>query len=156
MDKLKIYIDTSVIGGSSDIEFSHYSNILIDKFKDGLLIPVVSEVVENEIKNAPSDINKLYNEILTYNAIYLDITDEVKSLVNEYLNKKIITLKYENDCRHIALATINKIDVLVSWNFKHIVNDRRIELFNAVNKSLNYNEIIIKDPKNFLGLGKYR
>ena len=128
--KLKVYIDTSVIGGSSDKEFSYYSNMLIDKFKDGLLIPVVSEVVEDEIEDAPSDIQKLYNEILTYNAIYLNLTDEVKSLVNEYLNKKVVTLQYIDDCLHVALTTVNQIDVLVSWNFKHIVNDRRIELFN--------------------------
>jgi len=51
MDKQKVYIDTSVIGGCSDIEFSHYSNILIDKFKDGLLIPVISEVVKDEIRS---------------------------------------------------------------------------------------------------------
>ena len=56
----------------------------------------------------------------------------------------------------LHLLQVNKIGVLVSWNFKHIVNDRRIELFNNVNKSLNYNEVIVKDPKNFLGFGKYK
>jgi len=70
--------------------------------------------------------------------------------------KKIVTKKYEDDCRHIALATVNKIDVLVSWNFKHIVNDQKILLFNAVNKILNYDEIIIKDPSDFLDYGKYK
>ena len=156
MNKPKVYIDTSVIGGLFDIEFTYYTSILIDKFKNGLLIPVVSEIVDDEIKNAIPDIGKLYYEILNYNAIYLNTTDEVDNLVLEYINKKVVTLKYEKDAYHIAFATINKVDVLVSWNFKHIVNDRRIELFNSINKSLNYDEVTIKDPKNFLGFGKYK
>ena len=154
MDKQKVYIDTSVIGGSFNY-FSRYSNMLIDKFRDGLFVPVISEVVEKEIKKAPILVRDVYDEILTYNAIYLNITDEIKKLVKEYINKKIVTLHYEDDCRHIALTTINKIDVLVSWNFKHIVNEQRIFLFNLVNKDLGLNPIVIKDPKDFLGLGKY-
>jgi len=156
MDKIKVYIDTSVIGGCFDEEFSKYSNILIDKFKDGLLIPVLSETVRDEIENAPALVTDKYNEILSYNAIYLDKSDKCINLVNEYLNKKIVTKKYEDDCYHIALATVNKIDVLVSWNFRHIVNNQRIILFNAVNKILNYDEIIIKDPSDFLNYGRYK
>ena len=156
MNKIKVYVDTSVIGGCFDEEFSKYSNMLVDKFKKRLFIPIVSETVDKEIKNSPDLVEKKYNEILTYNAIYLNITDEVDNLVLEYLNKKIVTKKYEGDCYHIALATINKIDILVSWNFKHIVNNQKIMLFNFVNKSLNYSEIIINDPSDFLGYGKYK
>jgi len=156
MDKLKIYIDTSVIGGCFDDEFSKYSNALVDKFRNGLLVPVISDTVKKEIKNAPPLVRTKYDEILTYNAIYLKTTDEIDNLVLEYLNKKIVTKKYEDDCYHIALATINKVDVLVSWNFKHIVDNRRIILFNTVNKNLNYDEIIINDPTEFLGFGRYQ
>ena len=154
MDKLKIYIDTSVIGGCLNY-FNYYSDMLVDRFKDGYLIPVVSETVEREIKKAPPLVRTKYDEILNYNAIYLNITNEVDNLVSEYLNKKIVSIKYEGDCYHIALATINKVDVLLSWNFKHIVNNQKVLLFNFVNKDLGLNPIIIKDPKYFLGLGKY-
>jgi len=154
--KKKVYVDTSVIGGCFDEEFSKYSNMLVDKFRNWSFIPVVSETVEKEIKKSPELIVKKYEEILGYNAIYLTITDDIKNLVNEYINKKIVTLKYENDCRHIALATVNEIDILVSWNFKHIVNDSKIGLFNSVNKNLNYNEIIINDPSEFLGYSRYK
>ena len=154
MEKQKIYIDTSVIGGCLNY-FNYYSDMLIDKFKDELFIPVVSKTVKDEIDDAPQLVKTKYNEILDCNAIYLDITKEVDDLVLEYVNKKVVTKKYENDCYHIALATVNKIDILVSWNFKHIVNEQRVLLFNFVNKSLNYDEIIIKDPKDFLGYGKY-
>ena len=156
MDKLKIYIDTSVIGGCFDYEFIDISNRLIETFKNGLFIPVVSDTVKKEIKNAPSLVRTKYDEILTYNAIYLNKSNKAKNLVGEYLNKKIVTKKYEDDCYHIALATVNKIDVLVSWNFKHIVNEQKVLLFNFVNKSLNYDEIVIKDPKDFLGFDKYK
>ena len=154
MDKIKVYIDTSVIGGCFNY-FSKYSNMLIDKFKDNSFIPVVSETVDKEIKKAPFLITDKYKEILSYNAIYLNITDEVDKLVLEYLNKKIVTKKYEDDCYHIALATVNRIDILVSWNFKHIVNREKVLLFNLVNKDLGLNPIDIRDPKDFLGLGKY-
>ena len=154
MDIRKVYVDTSVIGGCFNY-FDYYSDMLVDKFKSGLLIPVVSKVVRDEIENAPVKVKAKYDEILTYNAVYLEITDEINNLVLEYLNKRIVTKEYENDCRHIALATVNKIDVLVSWNFRHIVNNQRVLLFNLVNKSLNYDEIVIKDIKDFLGFGKY-
>jgi len=154
MDKLKIYIDTSVIGGCINY-FNYYSDMLVDKFKNGSIIPVLSETVEEEIKKAPPLVRTKYEEILSYNAIFLNSTKEVDNLVLEYLNKKIVNIKYKDDCYHIALATINKIDVLLSWNFKHIVNNQKVLLFNFVNRELGLNPITIKDPKDFLGLGKY-
>jgi len=104
MNKIKVYVDTSVIGGCFNY-FSKYSNILLDKFRDGLYIPVVSKVVKDEIDNAPPLVKSKYDEILTYNAIYFDKSNECKNLVDKYLNEKIVTLKYEDDCYHIALAT---------------------------------------------------
>jgi len=154
MDKLKVYIDTSVIGGCLNY-FSKYSNMLIDKFRDGSFIPVVSKTVREEIDKAPPLVIRKYDEILTYNAIYLNKSDDIENLVFEYLKNRIVSKKWEDDCYHIAFVTINKIDVLLSWNFRHIVNEDKVKLFNFVNKELGLNPIIIKDPKDFLGLGKY-
>jgi len=80
----KIYVDTSVIGGCFDNEFSKYSNLLIDKFREKLFIPVVFETVADEIKKAPLLVRKKYDEILTYSAIYLEKSNNVEKLVKEY------------------------------------------------------------------------
>jgi len=154
MDKTKVYIDTSVIGGCFNY-FNYYSDILVDKFKNGLLIPVISETVKEEIEEAPLLVREKYNDILSYNAIYLNKSDDVENLAFEYLKRRLVAKKWQDDCFHIAFVTINKIDVLLSWNFRHIVNNDKINLFNFVNKELGLNPIVIKDPKDFLGYGKY-
>lgn len=58
-----------------------------------------------------------------------------------------ITPKYHNDGIHIALATVAEVDVLVSWNFRHIVNFNKIRLFNAVNMEQGYKQIQIYSPR---------
>lgn len=54
-------------------------------------------------------------------------------LADKYISEKVVGLTSLEDCRHIALATINRVDVLASWNFKHIVNLERIKGYNSVN-----------------------
>jgi len=61
--------------------------------------------------------------------------------------RQILTPKYFEDLLHIAIATINNIDILVSWNFKHIVHYEKIKLFNAVNLELSYKTINIFSPR---------
>lgn len=55
-----------------------------------------------------------------------------------------------SDALHVALATIGRVDVMVSWNFKHIVNLNRIRLFNAVNLEQGYGLIEIRTPMEVL------
>jgi hypothetical protein len=57
---------------------------------------------------------------------------------------------YFDDAYHIAIATVNRLDVLVSWNFKHIVNYDKIKLFNSINLRLGYPMIEIRSPKEFV------
>ena len=59
-------------------------------------------------------------------------------------------MKFFEDALHIAIATINKVDVLVSWNFKHIVNINRIRLYNSVNLKSGYSMIDIRSPREIL------
>ncbi|MCK4796996.1 MAG: type II toxin-antitoxin system VapC family toxin [Spirochaetes bacterium] len=143
----KIYLDTSVIGGCFDDEFLKWSNGLIEDFKKNIFIPVISEVVETELKDAPSNVKEIYNILRNLNCIVLEITDEALELATIYQERKILTPKYFDDGLHIALATINKIDLLVSWNFKHIVHFDKIRLFNAVNIEYGYKSIEIYSPR---------
>lgn len=146
MIKQKIYLDTSVIGGCFDAEFKIWSNNLVSDIKKGIFIPVLSDVVGTEIESAPENIKIKYAEILQYNSIFLEINEEAINLAKEYQKRGILPGKYFEDGLHIAVATINKVDMLVSWNFKHIVRFDKIRLFNAVNLELGYKTIEIYSP----------
>jgi hypothetical protein len=67
-------------------------------------------------------------------------------IAEQYIVKKVVGQTSRDDCRHTAIATISRVDVLVSWNFKHIVNVNRISGYNGVNMLLGYSQIEIRTP----------
>ena len=71
-------------------------------------------------------------------------------LGDTYIAENVVGKTRRDDCSHIALATINNADILVSWNFKHIVNVMRIRGYNAVNLKLGYSTIDIRSPKEII------
>ena len=80
------------------------------------------------------------------------MTAEAKELANKYIAEKVVGETSFEDCCHIALATIFKVDVLASWNFKHIVNLERIKGYNGVNLKMGYSIIEIRNPKELVRL----
>lgn len=143
----RVYIDTSVIGGCFDSEFEQWSNQLMLDFELGRLKPVVSDVVAAEVYEGFERIQEQYQKLLTWNTEVLSVTSEVIDLADAYQKQGILTSKYYEDGLHIALATIAEVDVLVSWNFKHIVQFFKIRQFNAMNLSLGYKTIQIFSPR---------
>lgn len=83
--------------------------------------PVLSDVTAAEVVSAPEPIRGLHQEILTSAGTVLPVTADVLALVAKYEAKGILAARFRPDMQHIALATIAAVDVLVSWNFKHIV-----------------------------------
>ncbi len=77
----------------------------------------------------------------------LNVSNEIRELAEKYIERKIISKKFFDDATHIALATVANVDLLVSWNFKHIVHFEKIRLFNSVNLELGYGEIKIYSPR---------
>jgi hypothetical protein len=148
--KQKIYTDTSVIGGCFDVEFAKYSLELIREFIAGSKIITLSDLTLKEIQSAPNEIRKLLDSIHQENIDYIEFDDEARFLANKYVEEKVISLKYLVDSQHIAMATINKNDVLVSWNFKHIVNLRRINMYNSINLKYGYPTIEIRSPREVI------
>lgn len=148
--KLKIYIDTSVIGGCFDEEFAEWSNLLFEEFKEGKKIAVISDVVLEELIKAPKEI---YNKINLINPEFIQIiyrNNESEYLSSQYIIKNAISEKSREDALHIAMATIAKVDILVSWNFKHIVNYNRILKFNSINLENGYKYLEIRSPKEVI------
>jgi predicted nucleic acid-binding protein len=147
MKKPRIYIDTSVIGGCFDKEFAKWSNGLVKDFKLGNFQPIVSEIVAAEVEGAPRCVNDKYAELIELGAEYLEVDGYAVQLAETYVKHKILTPKYTDDMMHIALAAVAEANILVSWNFKHIVHYDKIRLFNAVNAELGYRELQIYSPR---------
>lgn len=143
MKVLQIYVDTSVLGGCFDNEFARWSIVLIRNFRDGVFRPVLSEVVAAEVRLAPEAIWTMYADLLALRAEVLTVTDEALQLLAVYQARSILTPRFENYMLHIALATVANVDVLVSWNFKHVVRLDKIRLFNAVNIEFGYRSLAI-------------
>ena len=150
MHKQRIYIDTSVIGGCFDKPFEYWSNLLMNEFINGEKIAVISRVTVDEVNQAPINVIQKLEEIPTESLEPLMISDEARILAEHYISNKVVTRKFYEDALHIALATIAEVDVLVSWNFKHIVNLGRICKYNGINKFYGYGELEIRTPMEVL------
>ena len=98
---------------------------------------------------APAAIRELFSEFLIAGEL-LSVTAEALDLLSAYEVRGILGPRFRNDMLHIAVATVAEVDVLVSWNFKHIVNLGRIRLFNAVSLEMGYRPIEIRSPKEIL------
>ena len=147
MKKQSIYINTSVIGGCFDAEFSEWSQCLMENFAARSFIPILSDVVAAEIQDAPEAPRKQYEVLLRSAHQFVVVTEDVTELADTYLQRRILTPKYYDDALHIALATVAEADLLVSWNFKHIVHFEKIRLFNAVNLEQGYKPLQIYSPR---------
>jgi predicted nucleic acid-binding protein len=126
----RIYIDTSVVGGYYDEEFKEATIQLFERLDKNEVIFVVSDLLDLELINAPQLVRE---HLLKYSADKfqrVELTKEAVKLADTYIDEKVVGSTSLEDCRHIALATIHNVDVLASWNFKHIVNLERIKGYN--------------------------
>lgn len=142
----KVYIDTSVFGGYFDSEFEEQTKPFFDKIKSKQTIILVSSILELEIYKAPEHIIDFFESLPELLIERIELTDEAKELAELYIANKVVGKTSIADCQHIALATINKADVLASWNFKHIVNLERIRGYNSVNFREGYQMTEIRTP----------
>lgn len=148
--KQRLYIDTSVIGGCLDLEFSQWSSQLFELFRHGKKIAVVSDVTLAELEFAPDAVREII-ELLPAESKESILKDKLcEKLAELYVNDGAITRRFYEDALHIALATIHQVDVLVSWNFKHIVNLDRIRKYNSVNLKHGYRLLEIRTPREVL------
>jgi predicted nucleic acid-binding protein len=154
MKKLHIYVDTSVIGGCEDKEFSAVSLRLWSKFRSGAFMLVISDLTVQEITDAPARVRRHLEDIPRPHRIRVRLTGEARELADAYLAHGVVGPGSLADALHVALATVSAVDVLVSWNFKHIVNLGRIRLFNAVNLEQGYGLIEIRTPREVLHEGE--
>ena len=148
--KQRFYFDTSVFGGVYDIEFEEETLQLFERVKLGKIVCVYSDLTETELIKAPENIKKYFNELPKENTERVIVNGEIIELATKYLEEKVVGKTSFDDCLHIATATLNKVDMLLSWNFKHIVNIYRIRGYNSINIKMNYSSLEIRSPKEIL------
>ena len=150
MKRQRVYIDTSIVGGFFDTEFAEETKSLFQRLENKEIIFVVSDVLFEELEEAPSNVKYLLGNYDENSFEKVVLTDEAKELADKYIAENVVGRTSLDDCRHIALATINNVDVLASWNFKHIVNLTRIRGYNAVNLKNGYKTLEIRNPKELI------
>jgi hypothetical protein len=146
----RFYLDTSVIGGYYDAEFAEATRRLFATLASGRVIGVISDLVLAELVNAPDPVRELVapNAGVTWERV--DESEASLELADAYLSAGIVTVRFRDDCRHVAIATVQQVDVLVSWNFRHIVQYERIVRFNAVSALHGYDAIEIRSPPELI------
>lgn len=147
---LRLYLDTSVFGGVYDDEFQEDSRRLISAIHAKKFITMMSDVVLEEINAAPKGVQKVVNDLPVQQQEMVFTTTEVIRLRDKYLSHKILSPKSVYDATHVALATINRADAIVSWNFKHIVRLDKMKQYNQVNFSQGYGILEIVTPREVL------
>jgi len=141
-----LYLDTSVIGGYFDEEFKDATRELWRQMQKGLYRFVTSVVVDQEMVKAPERVQKLMASTFREKESYLPLTEDVIDLAQAYLDHKVVSSGYVDDARHVAMAVVHGIYIVVSWNFKHLVNLRRETGFNSVNVLQGYPQVRILSP----------
>jgi len=116
----------------------------------GLKVAVISDLTLRELAEAPQKVRSLVEEIPEEHKEYVTLDDEAKMLAGRYIEEGVVGEDSMVDAQHIAIATVNRVDVLVSWNFKHIVNLTKIRLYNSVNLKYGYPLLEIRSPREII------
>jgi len=145
-----IYVDTSVFGGCFDVEFKEYSNKLLEEFKKGEKIMMISNLVIKELKTARGEIRRQPLKVPFRHLIHTKNSLKAIKLANKYIAGGALTNSSHADAVHIATATMQGANIVASWNFKHMVNTQRIKLFNTINTNEGYRTIEIMTPREII------
>jgi predicted nucleic acid-binding protein len=146
MRRYRFYVDTSVIGGCFDPEFAEWSRLLIDDFRHRRLRAVVSDLVSTEVDLAPRAVRAQYDELVGFESELLIVTREVDDLASAYEERGVLSRRSRNDMLHVALASLARVDALVSWDFRHLVRLDNVRAFSAVNSAFGLPPITIASP----------
>jgi len=154
MKRQRIYIDTSIVGGFFDLEFEKETKMLFQRLENKEIIFVISNLLQEELEDAPIQVKNLLKKFDKSYFEQVIVTDEVNKLADRYIAEKVVGKTSLDDCKHIALATINNVDILASWNIKHIVNYIKIQGYNSVNIKNGYKSLEIRNPKELINYGE--
>lgn len=151
MKKLKLYIETSVWNFllAEDVPDKHaatksfFNNVVTGRYEI-----FISEVVMGEIENAPEKIQVKLRELIDhYSPGFLFSNDESDEMIEAYLEAGLLSNNHIVDLSHLAVASANDMDMMISWNLRHIVKARTRKIVNAVNRLNGYHDVDICTPR---------
>jgi hypothetical protein len=148
--KSRIYADTPVAGGCEDDEFKEHSLQLMECFAIGKFTLVLSDLTVQELASAPEGVRKHLSRVPEEHIEVVRLSAEARELADAYSHERVISATMRVDAQQVAIASVTRVDVLVSWNFRHIVNLRRIHGYNSVNLRNGYPTIEIRTPREVL------
>lgn len=146
MRRFRVYVDTSVFGGVEDEEFSVPSRRFFDQVRQGRYLVLVSDVTLDELAEAPDGVRRVLQELPPDCVEDVSLNDEIQVLAEAYITAGVVGPKWMDDALHVATATVVGARLILSWNFRHIVNYDRIRAFNSVNLAQGYDQIDIRSP----------
>lgn len=154
MQKLKVYLDTSVISYLSQDDVPEKmadTQKLWEMFKEGKYELFLSTVTLKEISDCPEPKREfLFEQLSQVEYTPIQIIDSMDEVARQIIDMKILTPKSYDDCLHIAAAVMTGCDCIISWNFKHIVNIRTIRGVRAITNLRGYKPIEIINPSVLL------
>lgn len=146
----KLYFDTSIFNFAIATDVPKEREVtlkLFDEVRSFRFEVYISEVVLKEINEASSfKAKQLISLINEFEFPELKINEETKTLADEYVRQNVIPITYLDDALHIAIASVNNLDALVSWNFTHIVKLKTKRMVTGINAVMGYKEIEIYSP----------
>ena len=150
MRRIRVYVDTSVFGGMHDEEFAEPTGRFFRQVQEGRFLVLVSTLSVDELNGAPECVTDVLRQLLPEQVEPVALTEEVRELAEEYVRAGVLSQKYADDAVHVAAATVAGAELIVSWNFRHMVNYDRIRGFNAVNVRNGYRTITILSPREVI------
>ena len=147
---LRVYADTSVFGGCFDDEFRAESTRFFEDVRSGRFVVVVSDVTLDELGLAPESVRRILADLPQSRVEVVNSSEESNDLKQAYLDAGVVGPASRNDAAQIALATIFGADLVVSWNFKHIVHFEKIAGYEGVNRLRGYRSPKIYSPREMV------
>jgi hypothetical protein len=118
-----------------------------------MAVLVLSDLTQLELDDAPKAVSAVLDLVPEGFCEYVELTEEASDLARRYIQQGVLSETKWVDAQHIAIATVARVDVLVSWNFRHIVNLERIRGYNSVNLKAGYPLLEIRTPQEVTKYG---
>ncbi len=146
---IRTYADTSVFGGVFDEEFEEPSRAFFDLVRSGKFSLAVSDVSAAEIEGAPREVRDFFEALLPHMHV-VAIDAAVQGLRDAYIAAGVVGERSVDDAAHVAAAVVAGCELIVSWNFRHIVHFEKIRGYNEVGVRQGFNEVEIRSPREVL------
>lgn len=130
-----------------DDEYQQESSALLRMAAEGKVTLIISDILIRELELVPEEVQAKLRELPENCLEIVSHSEETKRLRDKYLEDQVVGEAQIIDAHHVAIATVSRADVIVSWNFRHIVHFEKIRGFNAVNLQEGYAPIEIRSPR---------